>query len=169
MRKVAITGPESSGKTTLAMALAAHFQTTWVPEYARLYLDKNGPGYEEADLLNIAKGQAYWELTYARDARNDLLICDTDLLVLKIWSEVKFSHCHPWIDRQLHTHAYDLHLLCSPDIAWEPDPQREHPEQRQELYLRYLAALVEMKADYTIIQGIDPKDRLLQAIRAIES
>jgi NadR type nicotinamide-nucleotide adenylyltransferase len=169
MRKVAITGPESSGKTTLAMALAAHFRTAWVPEYARLYLDKYGPEYEEGDVLNIAKGQANWELTYARDTRGDLLICDTDLLVLKIWSEVKFQHCHPWIERHLHTHAYDLYLLCSPDIPWEPDPLREHPEQRHELYLRYLAALVDMKADYTIIKGTDVKDRLKQAIRAIES
>jgi nicotinamide riboside kinase len=62
-----------------------------------------------------------------------------------------------------------LYLLCSPDIPWEPDPLREHPEQRHELYLRYLAALVDMKADYTIIKGTDVKDRLKQAIRAIES
>lgn len=167
MFKVAITGPESSGKTHLAIALAAHYKTAYTPEFSRLYLEKHGLAYDEADLLEIAKGQYNWELAYARDAKR-LLICDTDLLVIKIWSEVRFQECHPWIERQLHLHPYDLFLLCKPDLPWEPDPLRENPDDRDQLYQRYLKALQDMNATFTEISGLEFEQRLQQAVSFID-
>ena len=167
MLKIGITGPESAGKTTLAKALAAHYKTAYVPEFSRLYLEKHGSKYDEADLLEIAKGQYAWELAYARDAKR-LLICDTDLLVIKIWSEVRFQECHPWIERQLHLHPYDLFLLCKPDLPWEPDPLRENPDDREDLYQRYLKALEDMNANFFEISGSDFEQRLALAVSSID-
>ena len=167
MLKIGITGPESAGKTTLAKALAAHYKTAYVPEFSRLYLEKHGPGYDEADLLEIAKGQYSWELAYSRDAKR-LLICDTDLLVIKIWSEVRFQECHPWIERQLHLHPYDLFLLCKPDLPWEPDPLRENRDDRDELYQRYLKALQDMNANFFEISGLDFEQRLGLAVSSVD-
>jgi NadR type nicotinamide-nucleotide adenylyltransferase len=167
MIKIAVTGPESSGKTTLAKALALHYKTACVPEFSRLYLANRGNVYDEADLLEIAKGQYNWELAYARDAKR-LLICDTDLLVVKIWAEVRFQECHPWIDRQLNLHPYDLFLLCKPDIPWEPDPQRENPHDREVLYQRYWKVLSGMNANFLEINGPEREQRLNLAVAGID-
>src|SRR5688572_5177765 len=92
--KVCVLGPECTGKTELSKALAAHYQTDWVAEYARAYLGKLGRPYDQADLLKIAHGQLRMEDEWIRDA-NKLLICDTNLIVIKIWSEVKFGNVDP--------------------------------------------------------------------------
>ena len=96
MKKIIITGPESSGKTTLAKALAAHFKTVSVPEFAREYIDQLGRPYVESDLLEIAKGQLRLENEMAKRASN-FLFCDTDLITIKIWALDKFGKCDPWI------------------------------------------------------------------------
>jgi NadR type nicotinamide-nucleotide adenylyltransferase len=167
MFKIAITGPESSGKTTLAIALATHYQTAYVPEFSRLYLENHGAAYQEADLLEIAKGQSNWELVYARDAKR-LLVCDTDLLVIKIWSEVRFQECHPWIERQLHLHPYDLFLLCKPDLPWEADPLRENPHDQDQLYELYVNALEDMHATYVEIGGLSFEQRMEKAVSFVD-
>lgn len=167
MLKVAITGPESAGKTSLTKALASHYKTAYVPEFSRLYLEKRGNQYDEADLLDIAKGQYSWELAYARDAKR-ILFCDTDLLVIKIWAEVRFQECHPWIERQLYLHPYDLFLLCKPDLPWEPDPLRENPHDRDQLYERYLKALIDMNVNFFEISGLEYEKRLALAISSVD-
>src|SRR5205085_4009363 len=87
--KVCVLGPECTGKTDLSKFLATHYNTAWVAEYARAYLGKLGRPYVQDDLLKIAHGQLRMEDEWLRDA-NKLLICDTNLVVIKIWSEVKF-------------------------------------------------------------------------------
>ncbi|MFP4090612.1 MAG: AAA family ATPase [Cyclobacteriaceae bacterium] len=134
--KVIITGPESSGKTTLARQLATVFAEPWVPEFARDYINTLDRKYQETDLLEIARGQIKREEEYTKEA-NQLLICDTGLEVLKIWSEYRFGRCHPWILEQLEKKRPELYLLCAPDIPWEYDPQRENPDDRQELFEIY--------------------------------
>ena len=134
--KIVLTGPESSGKTTLAKALAAHYQTVWVPEYARNYLEPLGLDYQEEDLLHIAKGQLDLEEQFANQSKG-LLFCDTGLIVLKIWSEYRFGRCHPWILEQLQHRHYDLYLLCSPDIPWHYDPLRQNALDRELLFELY--------------------------------
>lgn len=150
MLKIVITGPESSGKTTLAEALAVHYETPWVPEYARTYLDQLGRPYREKDLLEIARGQVQEE-DKAAQANPRLLICDTSLLVIIIWSTYCYGRCHPWIEEQWKQRPVDHYLLCRPDLSWQPDPQRENPHNRDELFTLYQGAL--QTKPHTIVEG----------------
>ncbi|MEL7147495.1 MAG: ATP-binding protein, partial [Bacteroidota bacterium] len=66
--RIAIVGPESTGKTTLARSLAKHLQTSWVPEFARQYLEDLGRDYQKSDLVTIARGQLKTEDEKLNDA-----------------------------------------------------------------------------------------------------
>jgi NadR type nicotinamide-nucleotide adenylyltransferase len=164
MQKIIITGPESTGKTTLAQQLAAHYQTVWVPEYARDYIDQLNRKYEEDDLLEIAKGQVRREDEMIAKYSPERLICDTSLLVVKVWSLVKYQRCHPWILEQLAQRKVDLYLLASPDIPWQPDPQREHPHQREMLFEIYEQEL--QNKPHLIVHG-SRTQRMKAAVQAI--
>ena len=152
INKIVLTGPESTGKTTLAQQLASHFQTIWVPEFARSFIDELKRPYEEKDLLKIAKGQVELEDELFQKA-NGFLFCDTDLIVIKIWSEYQFGNCHPWVLQQIQERTYDLHILCGTDVLWEPDPQREHPHDREKLYFLYKKELEYFNKNYIEITG----------------
>jgi NadR type nicotinamide-nucleotide adenylyltransferase len=165
--KVAITGPESTGKSMLSEQLAAHYQTAWVPEYAREYLEKLGRPYEERDILFIARGQVSGEERQLPQATR-FLFCDTESLVTKIWSEVKYGRCDPWILDAIERHPYDLYLLCDVDLPWEYDPLREHPDQRQYLFDLYYNELKNRKYPFFVVRGTGP-DRLANAVRIIEN
>jgi len=147
--KLAITGPESSGKTTLAKKLAEKYTAQWIPEFARNYLlEKNGE-YSQIDLDTIAIGQIKsWE-------NNDspLLFCDTELLVLKIWSEFKYQNCSSIILDQLEKQKFDHYFLCFPDIPWEKDSLRENPNDRETLFNLYHNELKKNNLPFTIISG----------------
>jgi NadR type nicotinamide-nucleotide adenylyltransferase len=176
MFKIAITGPESSGKTTLARQLAARFDAPCTPEYARIYLNMLKRPYTSADIPAIARGQVRWEdslqLLAGRPVESQnpdfppLLICDTDMLVLKIWSEFKYGHCDPYILKAWRDRPYDLHLLCIPDIPWMDDPLREHPVQRHELLKLYRRELTFANVPYAEIGG-SIRTRLSAAVTAI--
>ena len=162
---VAITGPESTGKTTLSRQLAAHYRTTWVPEYARAYLAEKGPHYTLSDLEAIAHGQLQAEASVAAEAQRQehaVLFCDTDLLVIKVWAEHAFGHCPAWILQRLQQQRYDLVLLPNVDLPWEPDPLREHPHLRQHFFQLYQRALQDQKANFAVISG-EPAQRFEQA------
>ena len=167
-KKVAVTGPESTGKSLLSQQLAQEFNTVWVPEYAREYLLKlpEPQKYIEEDLLNIAKGQLISEDQLIQSA-SEILICDTELLVIKIWSEFKYNRCHPWIIEQINIRKYDLYLLCNPDIPWEYDPLRENPALREYFYIKFLKELNRMEVNYIEIKG-DYEQRLETAINEIK-
>lgn len=166
LRRIAITGPESSGKTTLAKQLAQYFNTVWVEEYARTYLNALAQPYEESDLLEIAKGQLLLENQVVAQAKNNLLFCDSDFTVLKIWSEIKYNRCDAWITHQFEQHRYDCYLLCAPDLAWEEDPLRENPNDRAFLFDLYEENLKSISANYHIINGLG-NERIEKAIAAI--
>ncbi len=165
MLKIVLTGPESTGKTTLARQLASHYGTCWVPEFARACLDQLNRPYEEADLMEIAKGQLALEDKLATKA-NRLLFCDTGLLVLKVWSEYKYGSCHPWILRQLRERRYDMFFLCGIDVPWQFDPQREHPGARQELFELYKKELQSLKLPFVELLG-NEEERLAFAVKII--
>ena len=163
--RIAVTGPESTGKSMLTQQLAESFGTVWVPEFAREYIDNLGRPYIEEDILEIAKGQLDREETQAALAKG-LLFCDTELTVTRIWSEVKYGRCHPWILEKIREHAYDLLLLCYIDIPWESDPQREHPHLREHLFSLYQKELAGRDGPFEVVTGLGP-ERLQNAIRAI--
>jgi NadR type nicotinamide-nucleotide adenylyltransferase len=166
LKKVAIVGPECTGKTSLAEALAEHYQTEWVREYARGYLDKFAVPYVREDLVRIAQGQMRIEDEFVRDAKR-VLVCDTNLVVIKIWSEFKFKAVDPWIVDELTKRKYDLHLLTQIDVPWVADPQREHPDHREELYALYKQELISMNVPFVEISG-DEVVRLQSAITAVD-
>ncbi len=163
--RIAITGPESTGKSILTNLLAEHFHTAWVPEYAREYIDNLGRPYEEHDILEIARGQLDRENLAALKA-DKLLFCDTELIVTKIWSDVKYQRCHPWILDQIHENPYPLYLLCDIDIPWEADPQREHPHLRKYLWDLYVNELTSRNLNFTVIKGLGPI-RLANALESV--
>ena len=165
IRKIAITGPESTGKSMLAEQLAAHFHSVWVPEFAREYLDKLGKPYEEKDILQIARGQLKQEAIMMKSA-SEYLFCDTDMLVTKIWSDVKYNRCDPWILKNFEIHRYGLYLLCDIDLPWEFDPLREHPDRRRFLFDLYFNELKSRNFPFAVIRGTGP-DRLHHAITTI--
>lgn len=156
MIRIAVVGPESTGKTTLVEALADHYGCVYTQEYARVYLEQDGPGYAEEDLVSIASGQLMVEAEaqkLAAGTGRPLIICDTDMLTVRIWSEEKFGRARPLLEQLARDVAYDHWLLCRPDIPWEPDPLRENPHDRDRLFAVYEDALRRLERPYTIIEG----------------
>ena len=167
MKKIVVIGPESTGKSTLSAQLAAHFNTVWVREFARGYLETLNRPYEANDLVTIAEGQLRSE-EEALPAANRLLICDTDLHVIKVWSEAKFGDCDPRILSMIAGRRYDGYLLTYIDIPWEDDPQREHPrpEERAYFYNIYRDIVINSGAPWADIRG-GYDERLQKAVSAV--
>ncbi|HET8860655.1 ATP-binding protein [Marivirga sp.] len=165
MKKIAIIGPESTGKSTLTIGLAKSFNEPYVPEYGRKYLEENGIQYQKADLLKISKGMMKAEEEKAREA-TQFLFCDTDLIMMKVWYEVKYGDCHPFVLEKLSQKPYDYYLLCAPDLPWEEDPLRENPNLREELFGRYQKELEDYGFAYSIISG--KEKRLEAAVKIVE-
>jgi NadR type nicotinamide-nucleotide adenylyltransferase len=165
--RIAITGPESTGKTSIAEALARHYSCPLNPEYAREYLAKKKAGYTYTDVEEIARRQVENENELLSHAPH-LYISDTDLLVIKIWMEHKYGKCSPWISDWIEDHPYDLYLLCNIDVPWVEDPQREHPHLRAYFFGLYLEELSRHQFNYVIISGNMDK-RITRALSTIDA
>lgn len=165
IKKIAITGPESTGKSNLAIKLAEHFQTVFVPEFARVYIDDLSRPYNQDDILHIAENQLINERIALNNA-NRFLFCDTELIVTKIWSLHKYNDCHPLILDQIERYPYDLYLLCDIDLQWEFDVQREHPHLRQFFFEWYKKELEDYGFPYSIVSG-EGEQRIKNAINII--
>ena len=167
--KIVVTGPESTGKTTLAETLAGHLKTVWAPEFARYYVAHLGRPYVREDLARIGRGQEIWELWYALHA-DQWLICDTDWTVLQIWEQYRYTAPvqGPWEWEKGYSSPKnaDLYLLCAPDFPWQPDPLRENPEEREALFGLYERLLAQSMANYVALWGA-PDQRVEQALSAI--
>lgn len=166
LKKIVITGPESSGKSTLAESLAKTFDVPCTNEKAREYLSKLERPYNYEDLEAIAKLQIEAEDTYIPE-NSSLLFCDTDLLTIKIWSKYKYQKVSDQILQWINKRDYDLYLLCKPDIPWEDDPLRENPNERDLLFNWHLDELNHYHKNYEIIEGHD-EARIKLAVKHIE-
>ncbi len=169
--KIVLFGPESTGKTTLSELLARHYNTVWVPEYARDYLqdkwNNERKTCEDSDLIPIAKGQIQLENELAKKA-DKVLICDTDLLETKVYSEEYYGgYAHPNLNKFAIENYYDLYLLTNIDTPWEADDLRDKPEQRQEMFDAFENALKMYNRPYILLKG-DIKNRMNTAIAAID-
>jgi NadR type nicotinamide-nucleotide adenylyltransferase len=162
---VAVIGPECTGKSVLSARIAAHFNTVWVPEFAREYLQGLPRPYEESDLLSIALGQLNLEDELEPRA-NNLLVCDTNLYVVKVWSEFRYGRVDEKILRLIRERHYDFYLLTNVDIPWVHDPQREHPHKRKELYDLYLQEMKNQPVPFVEIKG-DGEERTRLAVEAV--
>jgi NadR type nicotinamide-nucleotide adenylyltransferase len=176
LQKIVVLGPESTGKSTLCAALAKHYQTIWCKEFAREYLTNNGTKYTYENLLTIAKGQLANEdaaiaktVAQINNGGTNKLIIDTDMYVMKVWSEYVFNNCDPFILEQINERNYDMYLLCDIDLPWTSDEMREYPDElpRKELFLIYKDLLVNQTIPWAIISGLGD-DRINNAIQLIE-
>jgi NadR type nicotinamide-nucleotide adenylyltransferase len=167
IKKIVVIGPESTGKSTLSADLAAALGTKWVPEYAREYLEHLGRPYVADDLLQIAAGQLTSEDDMMRHAGR-FLVCDTDLNVIKVWSEHAYGHCSAWVLEQIADRSYDMYLLTDIDIPWQDDPLREHgqPEQRRYFYNIYKDIVMNSGIPWAAISGTR-EERLQKALASI--
>ena len=168
-KRILILGPESTGKSTLAEKLAKHFAEPWVPEVAREYLEKLDRPYAYDDLLQIGKQQMRTEDELAMQAQN-YLFCDTDLRVIQVWSQHRYGKVDPWVLEELARRTYDLILLCAPDLPWQADPLREHPEleMRQQFFEIYQQLSQASGIPWILVSG-DTDKRLSTAIQAVGS
>lgn len=167
IKKIVVIGSESTGKSTLSADLANALDTVWVDEYAREYLLQLGRDYEEHDLLTIAKGQLALEDEKLKQA-NEYLICDTDLNVIKVWSEASYGRCDEWVLQQIKERKYDAYILTDIDMPWVDDPLREHPHphEREYFFNLYKAIVEQSGVPFVIVKG-NAKERLQKALSFI--
>ncbi|MDQ2718150.1 MAG: ATP-binding protein [Bacteroidota bacterium] len=185
IKKIVVIGPESTGKSTLCERLAKHYNTLWVPEYAREYLEKNGTEYSYDDLLTIAKGQIELEEAISNQQSGfnvnshsilppwgvrGLLFIDTDMYVMKVWCEFVFDNCHNWILNRIAERKYDLYLLCDVDLPWIKDTLREYPAKntRDKLYSFYKDLMLNQSEPWHNISG-NYEERFKNAVAFIDS
>jgi nicotinamide riboside kinase len=164
---ISIVGPESTGKTTLSKQLGTHFSSPIVPEFAREYLGERNGLYVESDLIQIANGQ--WKLE--QDMLHQLpshLICDTDLVVIKVWQELKYGRPNTEIDKLLQIQGNRMHLLTYPDLDWTSDPLRENPNELLDIFNKYVNVLDSIKANYFVVKGTSDR-RFKNALNGINS
>jgi hypothetical protein len=173
VKKIVLLGPESSGKTTLAAALATQYDTEWLPEQARLFLERAAGRYGYSDLYEIALLQQRSEAEIDKKKKREqapFIFLDTNLLMIQVWSEIVFGRCDNRILTAISRLHYDHYLLCRPDIPWEPDPFREHPAEkdRERIFSHYLEMLNSQHISFTILEG-PLEQRMNQAAQSLAS
>jgi NadR type nicotinamide-nucleotide adenylyltransferase len=169
--KVVLFGPESTGKTTLSRQLARHYNSVWVPEFAREYLqdkwNNERKTCEPKDLVPIAEGQMRIENELAPKA-NKILICDTDLLETMVYSKAYYvGDCDPDLEKFAVQNTYDLYFLTYIDTPWEADDLRDKPKERERMFKAFEKALIDNNRPYVLLKG-GKKERLDLAIAHID-
>lgn len=158
-KKIVITGPECSGKTTLALKLAEVMKGVYIPEVARSLLTLTNNQYLLKDLLTIAQYQRALEQA-AEGCGHGWIICDTSMLVLKIWSEYRFNEINPIITGYFQKSSADLWLLCEPLKEWHPDILRVNERNRDQLFELYHNELVRADKEFLVVPTLPVDDRL---------
>ena len=169
--KVVLYGPESTGKTSLARSLAAHFDTVWVPEFSRDYLqdkwDQEQKICEREDILPIARGQMTLENEKAKEA-NKVLFCDTNLLETVVYSQAYYDgFCEPPLLKHALNHHYDLYFLTYIDFPWVEDDLRDRPHQRELMYAKFKETLDHQNMPYQVLRG-SFQERFKTAVKKVE-
>jgi NadR type nicotinamide-nucleotide adenylyltransferase len=170
MVRIAILGPESTGKTALAKALAEHYKAPWISEYAREYVEKLARPYTYDDVCQIAQVQIEQEKQYNDPSfeNGNYVFFDTDLIITKVWFEYRYSRIPVFVTDWMTVNNFDLYLLCSPDLPWEFDPVREHGADREFFFDWYKREIEQTGKPYVVVSGIGEK-RIQNAIDAIQN
>ncbi|MEX1133727.1 MAG: AAA family ATPase [Acidimicrobiia bacterium] len=172
VHRVVVAGAESTGKTTLAEALARHFHTTWVPEYGRTYWHGRAHLVDKAwhfdEFRHIASTHHQMADGLARHASNGLLMLDTDALVTNVWHHRYRGELDPGVAELARLHRPDLYLIAAPDFEWVKDGTRESRDQREEMHRLTLELVAGSGAAYEVVGGTHD-DRMARAVAAIEA
>ena len=158
MFKVGIIGPESTGKSTLALYLATRYEGLFVAEHARVYLEERARergsayAYTREDVLRIAQYQV--EQLRELSEQEGVAFFDTELIITKVWLEHKYGECPAFVEEALHQYPMDVYLLCYPDLAWEPDPVRENPNIREYLFEWYEREVQALDVPYYVVRHV---------------
>ncbi len=168
-KRIAIVGPESSGKSTLAKRLASHFGTKYAAEYARAYLDSVSPDITADTLLAIARGHRASEDALAEQC-SGLLFCDTEAITTKLYAQLFLEFVPPEIEAYTAEDRYSLYLVTNATEDWVPDPQRYQPDYaaRAEFSRACILELERLGRRYVLLEG-DWKQRTAQAVAAVET
>src|ERR1700748_1372476 len=150
--KIAVVGPESTGKSTMSAFLADRYNTIWVPEFARGYCEKLTAPPTWQDEINMFNGQVALEAELLPKA-NKILICDTTFITVKIWSDHTFGKSPQEVLDALPKHTYDLYILLNIDLPWQEDPLRDFPHMRQHFMDVWYKELQALDARYVLISG----------------
>ncbi|MFI5451304.1 AAA family ATPase [Pedobacter sp. UC225_61] len=167
IKKIAIVGPESTGKSTMSQQLAKHYNVPWVPEYARYYCAALTSDCTLQDEINMFHGQVALEESVLAMADTDFIICDTTFVTVKIWSDEMLGETPQIVLDALKTHKYDFYLLLDIDLPWQEDPLRDFPHMREHFMEIWHNELKALHAQYKVIGGIE--NRLQNAIYAINN
>lgn len=170
MKRVVLTGSESTGKTTLARRLAEHYEVEWVPEFVRDYADRKQGLLVFDDHAPIAHGQISLEDEYrtrAAEVNAPLLLQDTDLLSTAVYCAHYYARCPVWITDAARARRPDLYLLLDIDIPWTADPQRDRGHMREEMQAQFLEAVQRSGSPFVLISG-DREERFEKARAAID-
>ncbi|MBC8111462.1 MAG: ATP-binding protein [Verrucomicrobia bacterium] len=167
VKKIVLFGSESTGKTTLAESLASYYNTVWVPEFAREYLDNERITVVYEDVIPIAQGQLLAENSLLPKAHR-FLFCDTNILETKVYAEAYFGKCPDWLLQEIDKRQYDFYLLTNIDLPWVPDALRDRPHQREAMHELFKNELLTRKLPVAEISGI-AEERLLQAIEVLDN
>jgi HTH-type transcriptional regulator, transcriptional repressor of NAD biosynthesis genes len=166
IKKIVLFGSESTGKSTLAAQLAEYYQTVWVPEFAREYLENEKMTTVYEDIIPIAQGQMRLEDEQMPFA-NKILFCDTDILETKVYSESYFNKTPDWLLQEIENRRYDFYLLTDIDLPWVADGLRDRPHRREEMHTLFLHELLYRRVPFVQISGTQ-NERLQKAIKAVD-
>lgn len=154
MIRVALIGPESTGKSTLCEELATHYKSSWVPEFAREYIEQLERQYTEKDVLFCIEQQIISEQKKIPLA-NKIIFNDSEPINGMVWLLDKYSHCPLWIEEEIKVNKYDLYLLTYPDIPFEQDNVRENGNRREYFFQWYQKLLQQFDCTFEIIKGTE--------------
>ncbi len=166
VKKIAIVGPESTGKSTLSQQLAKHYQVPWVAEYARYYCAALTTPCTLQDEINMFHGQLALEEAVLATAETDFIICDTTFVTVKIWSDEMLGQTPQIVLDGIRKRPYDFYLLLDIDLPWQDDPLRDFPHMREHFMQIWHQELKALNANYVVIGGTET--RLQNAISAID-
>lgn len=150
--RIALTGPESVGKTTLSMRLAAHYHTVFVPEFAREYIGNLNRHYTREDIFYCIDEQIKHEEKLMSRA-DKVIFSDTETIISHVWLQDVFNVCDKSVENKIIRHQYDLYLLLKPDIPFIKDAVRENPERRGYFFNWYKDELERRNFNYKILGG----------------
>lgn len=166
IKKIAIVGPESTGKSTVSQQLAKHYKVPWVPEYARYYCSALTTQCSLQDEINMFHGQVALEESVLATAETDFIICDTTFLTVKIWSDEILGKSPQVVIDELKVRHYDFYVLLDIDLPWQEDPLRDFPHMREHFMQIWHKELKALNANYVVVGGVE--NRLQNIIAAID-